>query len=189
LCSRLAAKEKSHLVIAGDLFDVPAPDDAALAMAADLFNALPTTCRITLIPGNHDPAAPILQQLSPRIALAPSATVGGYTVIHGHRIEDARPLPARLIVGHQHPAVILRNRIQSAKMPCYAVCKLRVAQKNLTLILLPPFSRAPLGSDLTKRNWILNLPWPGESHIQILGLVEASQKQVLDFGPLSDLRA
>jgi hypothetical protein len=56
------------------------------------------------------------------------------------------------------------------------------------LILLPTFSRAPLGSVLSKHHWIIDLPWPGEEAIRILGIVEGAEARVLDFGTLASLR-
>jgi metallophosphoesterase superfamily enzyme len=130
-------------------------------------------------------------------------------VIHGDQSHDAigtgegewiGPKPGRqwiprgLICGHQHPAVILRNRIQNAKMPCFARCDLALpgnTSKSVPLILLPAFSRAPLGSDLSERHWIVDVPWPGEERMRIFGIVERkaeAESGVLDFGPLAELR-
>jgi putative SbcD/Mre11-related phosphoesterase len=184
LCERLKAAGRSRLVIAGDLFDVPAPDAKAVAMAVELFRALPDGCRVALIPGNHDPSPEVLARMFDglRVELADSATVGGYTVMHGDRALGRAA--GGLIVGHQHPAVMIRNRVQAAKMICYAVCAIPKGR----LMVLPAFSRAPLGSTLSAPHWIVDSPWPGEEHIGILGIVEGAEPQVLDFGTLASLR-
>lgn len=193
LRERLAAAGSSHLIIGGDLFDSPFPDNDAIQLARQLLQQLPPTTAITVVPGNHDPAPLALREYfgGLPVQIAPAATVGGYTVVHGHQSADI-PHPLRgLIVGHQHPAVVLRNRVQSAKMICFAVCKLRVKPTRVPtyLIVLPTFSRMPLGSNLlTDRHWILDLPRPGDEDIRIAGMVEhAEGDRVLNFGALADL--
>jgi metallophosphoesterase superfamily enzyme len=123
LCQRLKAAERSQVIIAGDLFDVPTPDAAAVEVAVELVRALPAGCRVTLIAGNHDPSREVLARIFEGlpVEVADSASVGGYTVIHGHEARHAGDAAGGLIVGHQHPAVMVRNRVQAAKMICYGV--------------------------------------------------------------------
>jgi putative SbcD/Mre11-related phosphoesterase len=184
----LSGQKQSRLIIAGDLFDTPNPGTDAVDTAIALFEALPPSCRITLIPGNHDPAAPVLARMFHNLPLtvADAASVGGYTVIHGHEAAPPNDPQLGFIVGHQHPAVTVRNRVQSAKMICYALVILPRTGKRL--ILLPTFSRAPLGTNLAEYNWILNFPRPSNKDVQILGIIEGDKSQVLDFGSLASLR-
>ncbi len=152
-------------------------------MAGDLFAALPAECRLTLTPGNHDPLAP-LQFIAQPCDVTPFVRIGDATVSHGHETVAAES--AVWMVGHQHPAVTLSTRVQAAKMACYATCDIGGRKK---LIVLPAFSRAPLGSNLlTGRNWLLPMPRPREEDIQIAGIIEPApprEPQVLDFGRLS----
>lgn len=187
-------KGAGRVVIAGDLFDVPAPDADARAAATGLMEALPQNCQVILLCGNHDPPAPVLREWFRGLAVRVenTATVGGYTIAHGHEAEVKSAAQGGLIVGHQHPAVVLRDRVQSAKMICYAVCKLGTENSGpKTLIILPSFSRAPLGGNLlTERQWIINLPRPSAAQVRIAGILEGRDivGRVLDFGPLAGLR-
>ena len=80
-------------------------------------------------------------------------------------------------------------------MICYATCQLStkdlLSTKHLalrTLIILPTFSRAPLGPNLISRHWIIDCPQPTPANIRIAGIIEARDgPTVLDFGPLADL--
>jgi putative SbcD/Mre11-related phosphoesterase len=190
LCERLRAAGNSRLIIAGDLFDVPTPDGPAVAMAVELLRALPAGCSVTLIPGNHDPAVETLGRMFEGLPVefADSAAVGGYSVIHGHVSQHAGDRAGGLIVGHQHPAVMIRNRVQSAKMICFGVCSVKRNGARVPLILLPAFSRAPLGSTLSAHHWIVDLPCPADEDIRVLGIIEGDRPQVLDFGTLASLR-
>jgi putative SbcD/Mre11-related phosphoesterase len=189
MAERLRASTSGRrVVIAGDLFDSPTPDQSAIALARQLLSELPPETRTTIIPGNHDPSPAALRELfaGDAIGTAEAAQVGGYCVTHGHTL--SQPDAARgLIVGHQHPSVVLSTRVQSAKMICYAVCTMGVGK--IPMLVLPTFSRGPLGSNLlTERHWLLDLPRPSNRDIRIAGIVERGKKgQVLDFGTLADL--
>jgi putative SbcD/Mre11-related phosphoesterase len=189
---QMIARGPARVIIAGDLFDVPDPDAEAIAQFENLVSQIPADCAVIAIPGNHDPAPETLSAMHRRVEVAPAASVGGFTIFHGHRFADATemtPFPAGMIVGHQHPAVILANRVQSAKMVCFVTATVRLDHAVVPLIVLPAFSPLPLGSNLlTRRNWILDLPRPREEDLRIAGLIEKPPGPcVLDFGPLSGL--
>jgi putative SbcD/Mre11-related phosphoesterase len=196
LRQRSARGENGHVVIAGDLFDVPSPDPEARAAAIRLIQELPQNCQVTLLCGNHDPPAPLLREWFQDlpVVVEHTAAVGGYTIAHGHQLGavDGGGRAARgLIVGHQHPAVMLRDRVQSAKMICFAACGGKSGTVQPALIILPSFSRAPLGSNLlTEHHWIIDAPRPSAASVRIAGIVEPTGKaaRVLDFGPLDGLQ-
>jgi putative SbcD/Mre11-related phosphoesterase len=178
-----------RVVIAGDFFDAPAPDQAAILLARELLSELPPATALTFVRGNHDPSPATLAEILDglNMDIQDSAEVGGYNVLHGH--SSLASASSGLIVGHQHPSVVLSTRVQSAKMICYAVCTVRSGKKKMPMVLLPTFSRAPLGSNLlTERHWLLDLPRPANQDIRIAGIVERGDDgQVLDFGTLADL--
>jgi metallophosphoesterase superfamily enzyme len=189
LAERLAASSNPHLIIAGDFFDSPTPSTAAILLANQLFAALPPHTAITFLPGNHDPSSTDISNLFPEhtFHITDATVVAGYRITHGHAMHQ--PPTSGWIVGHQHPSVVLSTRTQSAKMTCYALCTIRSEAIAIPLILLPTFSRAPLGSNLRiQRHWIVDLPRPADRDIRIAGIIEGEGGgSVLDFGPLSDL--
>jgi metallophosphoesterase superfamily enzyme len=124
------------------------------------------------------------------VSLQPAVLLGSWVISHGHEIPAELPDTSQTwIVGHQHPAVTLATKVQSAKMACYAVCA--GTRSRPRMVLLPAFSRGPLGSNLlTVRNWLLPVPRPAGAHVRIYGLIEPAdlgETQVLDFGDLAGL--
>lgn len=185
--------EHGKIIIAGDLFDSPTPDPDSLSLARTLINELPPDISVTLLPGNHDPSPEDLRLLlqNTRTTIATSAHVADYTIIHGHHWPDAGDLSNSkgVIVGHQHPAVILADRTQSAKMICYAIANIRLAHHELRLLVLPTFSRAPLGTNLmTDGRWIIDCPHPWPTMTGIAGIIDhPDSPRVLNFGTLARL--
>jgi metallophosphoesterase superfamily enzyme len=192
---QIVARHPRQVILAGDVMEhAPAEPThiAAFRQLLALFGP-PTQpgrwgeTRVILTPGNHD--APDLGALLGAES-APEVPVGRYLVSHGYVPPTARP--HAWIVGHQHPAVVLRDQVRQAKMACYAVCAF--SAKRPPMVLLPAFSSdpgGPVGTNLMTRQWILPVPRPAAEKIRIFGLVEppANDPQVLDFGPLSGLRA
>jgi metallophosphoesterase superfamily enzyme len=192
---QLAARQPRQVILAGDILDDPragSPDVEACRSLLGLLGpqgapGMWGQCRVILTPGNHDPS-----DLAMRLGAesAPEARVGRYVVSHGHEPTAARP--QCWIVGHQHPAVVLRDRVRQAKMACYAVCA--PSARRPAMVLVPAFSSqagGPVGTNLmTGGHWILPVPRPASERIRVLGLVEPAtgEPRVLDFGPLSGLQ-
>lgn len=196
--SALLARAPQRIVIAGDFFDHPAPAPETIAHARALLHQLPADCPVTLTRGNHDPSPTALREIfaTSSVETCDSTRLGPWLIAHGDNLTFLKS-PARLppgvtglIVGHQHPAVLLADRVQSAKMICYALCQIPFPEIHprspFSLLLLPAFSRTSLGSNLlTPRHWILDLPLPADKDVHIAGIVG---DRVLDFGPLDALR-
>jgi metallophosphoesterase superfamily enzyme len=181
---------------------------AALPLFQTLLATLSQSCAVTVLPGNHDPSLETLADALDglNVSVQPAMAVGGYAVFHGHQSADASGLgegrwttgtaaerhwiPRGIVVGHQHPAVVLRTRVQAAKMLCFAQATLRVDGSAVNLLILPPFSPVPLGSNLlTETYWILDLPRPADEDVRILGLIEPQGRspKVLEFGELANI--
>ncbi len=191
VCDRLASSPggKRRVVIAGDFFDSAMPDGGAVGLARELIGELPGGTVVTIVVGNHDPSPTILGEMFVELCveIAEASRVGEYTVIHGHSFKETGDAKG-LIVGHQHPSVVLRNRVESAKMICFASGRVRRKGGSIRMLILPTFSEAPLGSNLmTKAHWILDVPREEVGDIRIAGIVERGGGQVLDFGLLADL--
>jgi uncharacterized protein len=175
---RLMRRQPKHVVIAGDLFHAAQPPGEIWQAATTLLQATPNGCHVTVIPGNHDPSTTAMAErfAGTTIETAESVSLPRWRILHGHQIGTAQD--CGLIVGHQHPAVILGNRVESAKMICFATIAKR-------MIVLPAFSTAPLGSNLlTGSHWIIDTPRPSTVSVRIAGIVG---DRVLDFGPLDRL--
>jgi uncharacterized protein len=189
----LVARKPRQVILAGDVMDDSAVGTVEIQACRGLLAMLDRTgaggggCRVIVTPGNHDPAG--LGALL-GVDSAAEVRVGRYLVSHGHELTASRP--GVWIVGHQHPAVILRDRVRSARMGCYAVGA--GSAQRPEMVLLPAFSSAaggPVGTNLlTGRQWILPVPRPGAERIRVYGLVERreGEPRVLDFGTLAGLQ-
>jgi metallophosphoesterase superfamily enzyme len=196
----------ARVVIAGDLFDSPVPDAAAVELFREMLKRLPAGCTVTVTVGNHDPDAGAMGAVFPTVQALGATAVAGVCVFHGHQSADARGigggrwtgrgdvegsywLPLGMIVGHQHPAVVVGNRLRSAKMVCCVTGVVAAQGVAVPLLVLPTFSRLPLGSNLlNEKNWILDLPVAAQ--MRVAGIVERGngEASVLDFGELEGLR-
>jgi len=176
-----------RVVIAGDLFDAAVPDETAVELFERLMGMVPGGCEVVLTRGNHDPDEGFLRARFGGLRLEEKVKAGGVWVTHGHAMAGVRK--GAVIVGHQHPAVTVATRVQSAKMICFATCRVGGATgrggRVEELLVLPAFSPLPLGSNLlTERYWIVDAPRPGPEEVRVYGIVK---EQVLEFGTLSGL--
>ncbi|MGN6371155.1 MAG: hypothetical protein ACTHN5_23105 [Phycisphaerae bacterium] len=74
-------------------------------------------------------------------------------------------------------------------MICYAIANIRLAHHELRLLVLPTFSRAPLGTNLmTDGRWIIDCPHPWPTMTGIAGIIDhPDSPRVLNFGTLARL--
>ena len=93
-----------------------------------------------LVRGNHDNY--LMQILAKKgLDLHRKYELGGFTFVHGH---DDPGVSGPLVLGHEHPAVKLRDSVGATfSLPAFVVLD--------DLILLPAFSPLALGVDVTER--------------------------------------
>ena len=93
-----------------------------------------------LVRGNHDNY--LMQILSKKgLDLHRKIELGGFTFVHGH---DDPGVSGPLVLGHEHPAVKLRDELGATfSLPAFVV--------EPDLILLPAFSPLALGVDVTEQ--------------------------------------
>ena len=93
-----------------------------------------------LVRGNHDNY--LMQILAKKgLDLHRKFELGGFTFIHGH---DDPGVSGPLVLGHEHPAVKLRDGLGATySLPAFVVLP--------DLVILPAFSPLALGVDVTER--------------------------------------
>ncbi|MBU2637702.1 MAG: metallophosphoesterase [Nanoarchaeota archaeon] len=105
-------------------------------------------CRnVILIKGNHDTIlGPIAKKRN--VILKDYEVVGNMLVCHGDKIPKKSILDKAkvVIIGHEHPAVALRDRSRLEKYKCFLVGK----WKTLDLIVMPSFNTAVEGADILR---------------------------------------
>jgi hypothetical protein len=158
-----------RLVVAGDLVESPRPCRRTGDDVRQLRDWLDRrgVCLVVL-EGNHDRslARPCGSPAQPAEPMQATAGIAGWTVGHGH-------LPIRgehIVSGHHHPVL----RVDRTTAPCFLVGPGR--------IVLPAFSSNAAGCDVATAavptSW-LTIP---------LRCLASTGTELLDFGPLTDLR-
>jgi hypothetical protein len=100
---------------------------------------------VVLVKGNHDS---ILEPIAKKrgLKIVDSYCVNNIGIIHGDRIID---LPVKtLIIGHEHPAIVLEEGIKSEKYKCFLLGK----WKKQKLIVMPSFLPIIEGTDVTNED-------------------------------------
>jgi hypothetical protein len=137
--------------------------------------------QVVLIRGNHDTIlGPIARKKG--LKIVDVFCIDNICMIHGDKIlNNEKTKKAKiLIIGHEHPAISLREESKSEKYKCF----LLGSWKNKNLIVMPSFLPIIEGSDIMKEE-ILS-PYLNQSlanfRIFILG------DKVYDFGKIKDLK-
>lgn len=139
---------------------------------------------VVLIKGNHDM---ILEPIARKknLKVVDYYVVDNVCVMHGHKIlldkevQDSKVL----VIGHEHPAVSIREGVKSELYKCFLKGKWR----GKSLIVMPSFFSAYEGSDV-KREKLLS-PFLNERAIKNFEVYALDEKgNAYDFGKLKDIR-
>jgi putative SbcD/Mre11-related phosphoesterase len=165
----LARAPVARLIVAGDLVESPRPCRRTSADVRRLREWLGGRgVALLALEGNHDRprGRPTRVKSQPASAMPATCRVAQWTIGHGDR-----PIPGeRTISGHHHPVL----RVERTVAPCFLVGPGR--------IVLPAFSANAAGCD------IATAPLPADWCRQPLRCIASTGSDLLDFGPLSDLR-
>lgn len=104
---------------------------------------------IVLVKGNHDTiVGPIAEKRKVQIVDHLFLKNRGIYICHGHKIpEDDEFRNSRiLIIGHDHPALALRDKLRVEKVKCF----LKGTWNEKTLIQIPSLNFITEGSDITQ---------------------------------------
>jgi putative SbcD/Mre11-related phosphoesterase len=159
----------ARLVVAGDLVESARPCARTLNDVRQLRRWLAERgVELLTLEGNHDErlCRPGERNRPSVASLQQHCAVASWTIGHGHR-----PIPGkRTISGHHHPVLGIERTVA----PCFLV-----GPRN---IVLPAFSANAAGCDVARaavpREW-LTIP---------LRCLASTGCEVLDFGPLTELR-
>ncbi len=103
--------------------------------------------KIILIKGNHDT---ILGPLADKkgLAVRDSFLADDVLFVHGHKLMDEKSEPFKkaktIIIGHEHPAISLRDGPRVEKYKCFLLGK----YKKKNLIVMPSFNFVTEGTDV-----------------------------------------
>ncbi|MBW2977282.1 metallophosphoesterase [Candidatus Woesearchaeota archaeon] len=111
-----------------------------------LIDILSKKCKnLILIKGNHDKfLGPIVKKRN--INLANQVIIDNILITHGDKLVKIPNKIKTIIIGHEHPAISLREKTRVETFKCYLVGK----YKNKTLIVQPSFNLVTEGTDISK---------------------------------------
>ncbi|MGV3533367.1 MAG: metallophosphoesterase [Chthoniobacteraceae bacterium] len=136
-----------ELVFVGDIVHRAVPVPSVVEELGEIVERISAMATLRLIAGNHDDRlALLLKKLPAPVTLEQSWRAGPHLLVHGDdtancidQLEEASATGGRIIIGHEHPAYVLSDRVTTRlKCPCFLV--------SPQLLVLPAFSRWAAGS-------------------------------------------
>lgn len=145
-----------------------------------LIDYLKRKCKkIVVIKGNHDTIlGPIAKKRD--IEEVKEYRTGNTLVIHGDY--EPEKTAETIIMGHEHPAITLRDEAKAEKYKCY----LKGKYKGKTLIVMPSFLTLTSGTDITREKLISPLLKKGVEDFECY-VVDDETREVLRFGRVGNI--
>ena len=135
------------IIITGDLkHEFGTISDQEWRDILSLFDILSEhTKKIILIKGNHDTILNIIAKKR-NLKVKDLYKLKDTLILHGDHMVDLNKIKT-IIIGHEHPAVMLKRGVRSELYKCFLKGKF----KGRNLIVMPSFNSLSIGSDIRKR--------------------------------------
>ena len=126
---------------------------------------------IIIIQGNHDP---LLRSISEKkgVQIVKEYVVGDTLIVHGDEL--VKSSAKRIIIGHEHPAITLREGSKREKYKCF----LKGKYEGKELIAVPSFNPLLEGTDILKEQLLS----PFLHNIENFEIFVVGKEEVLPFG-------
>ncbi len=138
---------------------------------------------IILVKGNHDTIlGPIAGKKGVEIAPHYFFNGGKIYITHGHEMpkdEDFKNSKI-MIIGHDHPAIALREDLRIEKIKCF----LKGPRNNKVLIQIPSLNFISEGFDITQNRSLSPLMSQNSGNFEVFGVEDS---KIFHFGRLKDL--
>ncbi len=129
-----------------------------------------------IIQGNHDSIIkPVAEKRN--IKIKNSYQAGDLIIVHGDKLIKTKA--KRIIIGHEHPAISLREGSKWEKYKCF----LKGTWKRKELIVIPSFNPLLEGSDIVKEELLS----PYLNNLTNFEIFALQDEEVFNFGKLKDL--
>lgn len=137
---------------------------------------------IILIKGNHDPLTPIIANKA-GLNVHREFELGDFLIMHGDKIPDNWDdiQQETIIIGHEHPAIGLRNGERLEKIKCY----LKGTFRDKNLLVMPSFNLIVEGSDILHEKPLS--PFLKDNVLNQFEVVGVENFETLHFGYVKDL--
>ncbi len=133
---------------------------------------------LVLVRGNHDT---ILGPLAEKrgLKMVSEQKVGDTLIIHGDKLAVSATSIKRIIIGHEHPAITLRDKSKVEKFKCF----LKGKWKRKELVVMPSFNPLLEGTDILKEKLLS----PFLKDISNFEVFVVGETEVLPFGKVKDV--
>jgi len=135
--------------------------------------------KIVVIKGNHDPGlGPLAAKRD--LEIVSDYKAGDVLFIHGDVVP--KKTAKIMIMGHEHPAIILKEEAKSEKYKCFIKGKF----KKSVLIVQPSFNILTVGTDVRSEKLLSPLLKKGTKNFEVW-IHDESKKEALYFGKVKKL--
>ena len=134
---------------------------------------------LVLVRGNHDTIlGPLVEKRG--LKVVEEYKVGDTLIIHGDKLAKiTKTSIKRIIIGHEHPAITLREKSKVEKFKCF----LKGKWKGKELIVMPSFNPLLEGTDILKDKLLS----PFLEDISNFEVFVVGDKEVLRFGKVKNM--
>ncbi len=132
---------------------------------------------VILIRGNHDKIiGPIANKRN--VQILESYKTKGITILHGDKLKEIKT--KTIIIGHEHPAITISDKIRKEKYKCF----LKGKWKNKNIIVMPSFNQLTEGTDIASQR-LLSPFLKNISNFEVYVI----EDKVYNFGKLKNLKS
>ncbi|MBU1205117.1 MAG: metallophosphoesterase [Nanoarchaeota archaeon] len=135
---------------------------------------------IILVKGNHDTIlGPIAKKK--KVSVVDYYFAGDILITHGHKIPNKNILKKAktIVIGHEHPAISLREDVRTEKFKCF----LKGKYKRKSLVVMPSFCLATEGTDILKEKLLSPFLNQDLKNFEVSVVAD----KVYDFGKIKNL--
>lgn len=132
--------------------------------------------KVIIIQGNHDPIIKPLAQKKD-IGVVSEYKIDDILIVHGDKL--IRTTAKRIIIGHEHPAITIREKSKQEKYKCF----LKGKWKNKELLAIPSFNPLLEGTDILKEKLLS----PFLSDLSNFEVFIVNKGQAFNFGKVKHI--
>ncbi len=136
---------------------------------------------IVVVKGNHDIfLKPITDKKE--VKIVDEYVTNDIIMMHGHKISENIKNKKLIIIGHEHPAVSLREGVKAEKFKCF----LKGRYGRSALIVQPSFNPLIEGTDVTKEELLSPFLHKGIKDFEVF-VVDERERKTRYFGRLGEV--
>lgn len=138
---------------------------------------LQNVSEVIIIKGNHDP---IIKPIADKkgVAVVHEYVVGETLIVHGDELVETKA--KRIVIGHEHPAITIREGSKWEKYKCF----LKGTWKSKELIAVPSFNPLLEGTDILKEQLLS----PFLENIKNFEVYVVGENGIFYFGKVKELQ-